>query len=154
MLHAASPWTDEMDAFVRGLPTGEARAVARRRQGGSAVGYRPWNLPFEIVGGAYWYCNVLWDEYAWKHFARTVLGVWELTHILGYFALKDPKGPWSEVREDATEEARKRNKEAEKERISKRLQYNNDHQTSWNHAAPGMPLEILGDSLVVCNWIN
>eukprot|EP00959_Pyramimonas_sp_CCMP1952_P002222 45927-Pyramimonas_sp.AAC.1 len=52
-----------------------------------------------------------------------------------------------------TEEARKRNEEAEEERISKRLQYNDD-QTSWNHAAPGMPLEIFGESLVVCNWIQ
>ena len=37
---------------------------------------------------------------------------------------------------------------------ARRLLYNFEHETAWDHTAPGVPIEISGDSLVVCNWIN
>eukprot|EP00959_Pyramimonas_sp_CCMP1952_P368548 7719887-Pyramimonas_sp.AAC.1 len=65
MLHAASPWTEERDTFIRTLNSKEARELTRRREGGRPVGSHPWSLPFETVGGVHWCAKLAWDEDGW-----------------------------------------------------------------------------------------
>ena len=155
MMHAASPWTAEIDTMLRVTPIRETKQWTRHKEGGKSVGLRPWGRPFETVGGSYWYCNLLWDEGAWRHFARTVLGTWNLQHILEYFILRDPKGPMRCDEEEGEDgNGKKKTEEEVNNETARRLAYTFEHATTWDHTAPGVPIEISGDSLVVCNWLN
>eukprot|EP00959_Pyramimonas_sp_CCMP1952_P291605 6099148-Pyramimonas_sp.AAC.1 len=66
MMHAASPWTQQMDAVIRTYNSQEARSFTRRREGGKTVGLRPWGLPFETVGGDAWYDTLEWTQAGWR----------------------------------------------------------------------------------------
>ena len=160
MLHAASPWTQEMDDFLKTLPrddrcrsTNVAKDLTRRRRHAQTVGLRPWSFPFEVVGGAYWYENLQWTQVGWRTFVRTLCKQWSLEHILEYMVLPEP-GPWipkhvEEVEENMTEET----KAKRDEKTAKRLACNFENASSWNFEAPGIPIELSGDSQTVVNWL-
>eukprot|EP00959_Pyramimonas_sp_CCMP1952_P289454 6054340-Pyramimonas_sp.AAC.1 len=56
--------------------------------------------------------------------------------------------------EDLAVEEKRRKEEAEKEKATKRIALNEQRQSWWDFGSKGLPIEISGDSLVICNWID
>ena len=152
MMQGASPWTQERDDFIKTLSTKEAKEFTRCRRNAPPIGLKSWGVPFEEVGGAFWYLNLQWTQEGWRSFVRTLLKKWSLEHVLEFCVLPEPS-PW---RSKYEEEGVVLSEEAEAKKadmVAKRLAYNFEHASNWNYVAQGIPIELSGDSQVVVNWL-
>ena len=134
----------------------EASTLKRRFQGGAATGEHAWSHMFEVIYGEEWWkvCDFSHDSLA--SCTRDFLAHCGLTSVLDYFVRKSPGGGGRE-REDSKRSCME---EVEAlafgctEKAQRRLAAINDRATVWAEGEDGIGLEMIGDSLLVCNWAD
>ena len=144
--------TKESEAWRFAGKWRECGKLKRHRSGGQNVGQRSWQYIFSEFLGFRWWEGFRGDVHAHMQFATHVC----TKSMLQYFITRSTFGCTSspvyvapseelQVTPDNTPEGL--------ERLSKRIALHNMKSTKWDLVSGGVPLEVVGDSLLIVNWL-